>query len=90
MIKYIPGVLSARFQGLGCKNQGLRVLLLRNRVFFLQSGQPKGFRVLSDVRSQIESHDYIWWAGAWTRTPDRWGSGRGETLTRGAHGTATR
>jgi hypothetical protein len=24
------------------------------------------------------------------RTPDRWGSGRGETLTRGAHGTAAR
>jgi hypothetical protein len=54
MIKYIPGVLSARFQGLGCKNQGLRVLLLRNRVFFLQSANRRGFGSFQtlDLRSK--------------------------------------
>jgi hypothetical protein len=54
VIKYKPEVLSAKFQGLGCKNQGQRVLLPRNQGFFLQNGKPKGYRVISAVRSQID------------------------------------
>ena len=57
VIKYKPGVLSAKSQGLGCKNQGRWVLLPRNRGFLLQNGKPKGYRVFLGVRSQIDGRD---------------------------------
>jgi hypothetical protein len=42
LIRNKPRVPSTRNQGHDCNNQGRRVLLLGNRVFFLQKGKIEG------------------------------------------------